>query len=186
MRHVGSNFSLAAESPRKNPFPYDELASGRSVYAYAAGNPVGRKDPTGLTSYVITTYDTALGISYGSHSALFIATPGNPSFLYDPAGDYQSGMRGSGGYFEGPDASLPDYVMYQQGTGSQVVVTPLDTTAAQEADIIQNAMSIGDKRGLTCANSVSTALNGTCGITPTKFPGTLNREARGSSCPANY
>ncbi len=69
-------------------------------------------------------------------------------------------MRGSGGYFEGPEASLPDYVMYQQGTGSQVVVTPLDTTAAQEADIIQNAMSIGDQRGFTCANSVSTALNG--------------------------
>jgi hypothetical protein len=39
---------LATESPRKNPFPYDALASGRGVYAYANGNPISGRDPLGL------------------------------------------------------------------------------------------------------------------------------------------
>jgi hypothetical protein len=38
---------LVAESLRKNAFPYDALVSGRSVYAYASGDPVDNTDPTG-------------------------------------------------------------------------------------------------------------------------------------------
>jgi hypothetical protein len=39
---------LAAESLQKNPFPYDALASGATVYAYVDGNPMSEIDPLGL------------------------------------------------------------------------------------------------------------------------------------------
>jgi hypothetical protein len=39
---------LAAESLQKNAFPYDELVSGPTVYAYADGNPVSEFDSLGL------------------------------------------------------------------------------------------------------------------------------------------
>jgi hypothetical protein len=133
---------------------------------------------------VITTFDSTLGISYGSHSALFVATPGQESFLYDPAGSFNSDTRGSGGYFTGVDASLPDYVNYQQQMGSVVQIVPLNTTVPVEQSIIQNAMDLGDPRGLNCASSVSSAIGGNCGVKTTRFPGTLYSEATGSSCPA--
>jgi hypothetical protein len=44
--------SLVAESPRKNAFPYDELASGRGVYGYVGGNPASSLDPLGLYALV--------------------------------------------------------------------------------------------------------------------------------------
>jgi hypothetical protein len=39
---------LAAESHQKNAFPYDDLVSGRGVYAYVGGNPLSRIDRFGL------------------------------------------------------------------------------------------------------------------------------------------
>jgi hypothetical protein len=46
---------LAAESHRKSNFPYDELVSGRTVYAYALSNPVSKIDPTGLDVSIVIT-----------------------------------------------------------------------------------------------------------------------------------
>ena len=159
---------------------------GFNIYAYAGENPLNYRDPTGLTTYVITTFDTTLGfISYGSHSALLIARLGTDSFLYDPAGNFQpqpqgetygpqGSQRGSGGFLEGP--LLPEYVLWQQAEGSQVQIVPLNTTAEQEAQIIKNAIDYGDHRGFSCAASVSSVFGEACGIKPTSFPRTLYNE----------
>jgi hypothetical protein len=53
---------LAAESPQKNRCPYDALASGATVYAYAGGDPVKYADPTGL---FLTSVDAACMMNAG-------------------------------------------------------------------------------------------------------------------------
>jgi hypothetical protein len=52
--------SLAAESLQKKRFPYDELASGETVYAYVGGDPVNFADPLGLCKVVFDFSEVAL------------------------------------------------------------------------------------------------------------------------------
>jgi len=40
--------SLTRTTPRENGLPYDELASGATIYAYVGNNPLIRTDPKGL------------------------------------------------------------------------------------------------------------------------------------------
>ena len=173
---------------------YRDLSSGRfiqadplglkggdlSLYVLRENNPLSFTDPRGLETILITTYDYGIG----SHSALYVATPGQLPFLYDPAGSYQPGKepRPSGGFFEGPQANLDRYIQYQQSLGSKVDLVRLPTTPAQERAIKQQAEEIADPRGFSCSRAVSGALGGVCGIPGSGFPGILRRQAAGAQC----
>ncbi|KAB7764210.1 hypothetical protein CEK68_13890 [Xanthomonas sp. LMG 12461] len=149
------------------------LKGGISSYQYSLSNPLLRADASGLSTYIIITYDWGIG----SHAALFIdAKNGADPFLYDPSGSYMNMQRGSGGLFEGKEngADLKSYISYQQGTGSQVRIIKLDTSKEVESKFKLDAEEIGDPRGLNCASSVSSVLDGYCGaISHTYFPGKL-------------
>lgn len=86
--------------------------------------------------------------------------------------------RGSGGFFEGNDANLQSYTDYQRSTGSDVVTTNIPLTPEQERAAIERAIEQGDPGPPFCADSVSSALSGMCGIDHTMWPGSLNDEAR--------
>jgi len=156
------------------------LSAGVSTYGYVISNPARFTDPLGLTTTLITTYD--FGIA--SHSAIHVSIPGKPDFLYDPSGSYApGGRRGTGGLFEGRDASLASYKKYQVGTGSRVELTVIPLTPEQELTLIANAEEWGDARGFWCASHVSGALDGMCGIKQTLFPGVLQKSTKAAECP---
>jgi hypothetical protein len=157
-------------------------ASGQTNnYAYVGGDPVSFTDPSGLRTILITTYDYGIG----SHSALCIQTPGEPPFIYDPAGSYvpPSGQpRGSGDFFESADASLGALIQHYKKNSDSVVVTEIPTTLEQERQIKQHAINIGGKQPFFCAVGVSQALGGVCGIKPSALPGKLANNAKGAQC----
>ena len=146
-------------------------------YLYVRNNPINAVDPLGLVTILVTTYNGGVE----THSGLYVTRDGN-RFLYDPEGSYRSATRGSGGYFEGAEANIGDYINYHNNGGSDVDVTVLNTTPEQEQRIMDTAMEQGDPRGLSCANAVSGALGGVCGISASGFPGSLNDNAKNSSC----
>ncbi len=155
------------------------LNAGVSTYGYVISNPTRFTDPLGLTTTLITTYN--FGIA--NHSAIHVSRPGKPDFLYDPSGTYApGGRRGTGGLFEGRDASLASYKKYQVGTGSRGVFTVIPLTPEQELTLIANAAEWG-ARGFWCASRVSGALGGMCGIKQTLFPGVLQKSAKAAECP---
>jgi hypothetical protein len=93
---------LAAESPWENLPCYDELATGRGVYAYVGGNPVNEIDPRGLsgngTGYGPTQfnpYALPLGtivMSWGANGALGLQGIDVTSGVYLNLDTLQSGL----------------------------------------------------------------------------------------------
>ncbi|MFO0819074.1 MAG: RHS repeat-associated core domain-containing protein [Pirellulales bacterium] len=140
-----------------------------NLFRYVGNSPTHFVDPNGLETTLITTYDYGIG----SHSAVHVSTPGQPDFLYDPGGSYGDGKRGSGGFFEGSEADLNNYIKYQKDTGSTVETKKLNTSPDEEKKIRERAEELGDTGPFTCASSVSSTLDGICGIKPTSRPGKI-------------
>lgn len=158
------------------------MAGGVNTYAYVNNDPVNWSDPLGLETTLITTYNYGIG----SHSGLYITTPGKEPFLYDPAGGYNPpapAERGSGGIFEGSEANLERYIQYHKDDDSTIELVKIPTTPEQEAAIKKQAEIIGDPRGFSCAKSVSAALGGICGIEGSSRPGKLKEQAEKAKCP---
>jgi RHS repeat-associated protein len=136
--------------------PIEELG-GRNLYAYAQGNPITRRDPSGLLTTIIITYDSYVG----SHAALWVTNgPEQMPFLYDPAGGYRELYKGSGDALYGAEADLAAYIQWQESTGSWVATYSYDTTAAEESQIANNAIGIGGASPGQCSQAVSSALQG--------------------------
>jgi RHS repeat-associated protein len=155
-----------------------------NLYQYCGGNPITYADPSGLATYLITAH-TRYGpyglIEVADHSALYIESAGEPPFLYDPGGDYRPAgePRGSGGFFEGPQANLQDYINYQKSTGSRVELVRLPTTTAQEDEMRNRAIETEDPGAFWCAWGVSQALGDT--VPGSWYPGVLEEQARNAA-----
>lgn len=116
--------------------PLPPMPGSMNPFLYVSNNPINSVDPSGLVTILVTTYN---GAGVGTHSGLYITRDGN-RFLYDPAGSCQSQTRGSGGFIEGDEANIGDYINYHHNGGSDVDVTVLNTTPEQEQQIMDRAM----------------------------------------------
>ena len=157
------------------------LWGGVNFYGYTRNNPLRYRDPFGLITRLITTYDSG----FGSHSALQISNK-NGDWLYDPGGSYKNGERGEDGTFEGKDAGLRQYIDYQRSTGSDVSITTLRTTQQEEDAIQRRAEDQGDPGPFFCASATSYAVGGTCGVGSSVFPGNLRKDAERSTCTSRH
>jgi len=163
------------------------LQGGANLYGYALETPLVATDASGLKTCVIFTRDTFFGVPYTSHTALWSdgqckggsrCSTSEP-YLYDPAGSYRARESGSAGILAGEDASLADYVRYQQHTGSKVEVYCFDTSCCDQQQISDRANQIGDPRGFSCAASVSTCISGVGpfrDVSPTRTPGSCRTQ----------
>ena len=125
----------AAESPRKSPPCYDELVSGATVYAYAAGNPVSRRDPTGKDPFIGATVGAIAGGIFG----------------------------GLGAYVQGGSASdIAVAALYGAGSGALIGALDPSLGIATLAVIGGAAGGVGDLIGQTVAGGEPRAslLNG--------------------------
>lgn len=137
-----------------------KFAGGKNFYKYVANNPINAIDPTGLKTKVIVVYDKTLGITYGSHAAVYIDNGGDP-VLYDPFGSYSTDKKcGSGDACYDTEADVDKFDQYHESEGSTVKVFEFDTTPTEEAQIAKNIEKLGSPGYPGCALSVSDAISG--------------------------
>jgi len=142
------------------------------LYGYCLADPINWPDPLGLKTIVVTISDYGIG----THSALYIDNAGSP-ILYDPAGSYQSGSRGSGDAFSDQEANLDDYLRHHSEM-SKVTIQPFDTSPCEEEAIANRIEEQGGVPPFFCAYATSSVISG---IGPFKdlrirfLPGSLSR-----------
>lgn len=155
------------------------LAGGLNTFGYVGQSPLHLRDSTGLKTTLITVRDYGIG----THSAVLVDT-GKEQILYDPAGSYSpttGNTRGSGDIFDGEN--INDYIDFHENLGSTVEVNILNTNSQQEQLMIDNIENMGGAFPFTCAASVSSVLNGACGLEGSFMPGFLQDQVEDAECP---
>ncbi len=167
--------------------PINFKGGSANLFEYVGNDPVNWVDPTGLRTTVIY-----IGVDnsewnpvsvMGTHAALHIYNEGQESFLYDPAGSYipPDGVRGSSeDVFYGERAALSNYLKWHNTSEFTVYLVQLNTTPEQDK-IIQEAVEAMNQASAIspgyCADAVSNALNGVCGIGHHYMPSKLFEDA---------
>jgi RHS repeat-associated protein len=141
-------------------------------YSYVLNNPYRYTDPSGHETQVIIVHSTVLGMDMGYHAAIRVDNDGaGQPILFDPGGSYQYDPhepRGSGGYFNGQQASLEKFVNWQKEDGDRPFVYKFDTTPEQEALIASrfgynpdpSKDEAKDPGAGDCSKAVSSAISG--------------------------
>jgi len=125
-------------------------------YVYAGANPVGKVDPWGLTTTLITTGEDSI---MNSHSSLYI--DGENSVLYDPGGTFAESMNcGSGQACWGEEAKTAYNRMIEayRHSGNVRIIT-IRTTPAEEEQIRRLIDEYGGRAPFYCARTISDILS---------------------------
>jgi RHS repeat-associated protein len=151
------------------------LPAGINTYSYVGSSPLRRIDLFGLYTTVFISYDSN-GI--GDHASVYTLNggPNGEPSLYDPAGGYNAPLAGELGMLVGPDANVPAYIQYQNGSGDTVYAYTFNTTPEQERQIMINAEKQPYAPPFTCSTRVSNTIKGVGpfkNIKPTFFPARL-------------
>lgn len=80
------------------------------------------------------------------------------------------------------DASIEDYIEFHTNKDTKIYVYSLPTTLSQEKIIKNKAIEYGGAGPFYCADHVSYAIEGICGIKGSFSPGILYENAKKSSC----
>ena len=161
-------------------------------YSYVLNNPYKYVDPTGRETQAIIVHSKVAGMDVGYHAAIRVDNGGGGQpVLFDPGGSYSFGRepRGSGGFFEGEEASLEAFVKWQASDGDKPFVYRFNTTPEEEAQIAKNFgyKTGGDNEAHDpgagdCSKAVSNAISGVGPFKKvskgTRFPGNLEDDLK--------
>lgn len=164
-----------------SPDPIHFKGGDANLFRYVRNNPLRYVDPSGLTTIVFTTFTFGVG----SHSAIAVVNDKTGTVtIYDPGGSFNyNGEGGSGGYFEGDQQLLEEFLKYQENTSGSVDLQYFNTTEAEEKAIVDSFTGNDDKDPGpgNCAISTSEKLrnaNRFKKINPTFLPGRLHDQLR--------
>ena len=179
----------ASADPLYRAFPESELEQPAelNLFAFGLNNPISNYDHTGLKPQqftnnierkapsetttrtsnvsVIVTYDTFLGIEFGSHAAIIVQTP-RESILFDPGGSFMGTKeypRGTADILtteDHGDTLLSTFVNYHKGTGSRVELFNFSVTEKEAGEIVERIFNIGGTSGGLCSIATCQAIQG--------------------------
>jgi hypothetical protein len=109
---------------------------------------------------VLTTFDDYFGLSVASHVAVEVSNGRGDQVLYDPAGSYRAGTRGSGDAFYGDEVDLKRYMAHHESVGSQVRRQAFALSSTDADRIIERIEGASATSPFYCTCSILDTLDG--------------------------